>query len=130
MTRINGRRYSPAMCSGHLILTLDRSVGGATAHGEVVAENNHRSAVDRRATEHAVGGHEIRHDPGTEIVRRLAGDRAEFQERIRVGQPIDPFADGEFAGVVLAFDALGTAHLAGDPLAFAQLLEFGLPARG
>ena len=50
---------------------------------------------------------------------------AQFQERSWIDQSIDTLPHREFAGVVLAFDALGSAHLAGDPLPFAQFLKLG-----
>ena len=51
-------------------------------------------------------------------------------EAARVEQPLQALAHGEPAGRVLALHALVAAHLPGQLLAAAQLLELGLPAHG
>jgi acetyl-CoA carboxylase biotin carboxyl carrier protein len=50
-------------------------------------------------------------------------------EARRIEQAVDPFAHREPAGVVLALDLLGPAHLAGERLAAPQLFDIGFPAQ-
>jgi len=44
---------------GHQRLRRDRGIGRAAAHGEIVADSYHRSAVDLAAAEHAVRRRQI-----------------------------------------------------------------------
>jgi hypothetical protein len=49
-------------------------------------------------------------------------------EAVRVEQAVDALAHGQPAGVVLALDLFGPAHLPGERLAPAQLFDVGFPA--
>ena len=111
----------------HLILLADRCIGRAAAHGEIVAEDDHRTAVDPAAAEHAVARDEVDH-VAVFVVLRLAGDAAELVERAGVEDLVDALADGEPAAGMLAIDALLAAHLPGDALALRKLVQFLLPA--
>ena len=62
------------------------------------------------------------------VVPGLAGDRADLVKAGTIDQSGDALAHGQLAGVVLALDPLGPAKLAHLPLAFAQLVQFRLPA--
>ena len=50
-----------------------------------------------------------------------------FLEAAGIEQAVDPLAHGEAAAVVLAFDAFGAAHLAGQRDAPMEFGEFRLP---
>jgi hypothetical protein len=116
---------------GHLLaqqmLLLDRGVGGATAHGEVVAADHDRPAVDPGPPEDEVRRREVGEVVVT-VVARLAGDLAQLVKAAGVDEPVDPLADGQSAAVVLSLDARGAAELLGKRLAPPQLLHLGLPS--
>jgi hypothetical protein len=63
----------------HLILLADRCVRRTAAHGEVVAKDDHRTAVDAAAAKYAVARNEVDH-VAVFVVLRLAGDAAELVE--------------------------------------------------
>jgi hypothetical protein len=108
-------------------LLPDGGVGRASADGEVVALHDRRAALDLALAADHVGRGE-RGELALLVVRPYAGERAGLVERARVEQPLDPLAHGPPPGRVLARHPLLAAHLAGERLAPAQLLELGLPA--
>ena len=110
----------------HLIFFADRCVRRAAAHGEIVAEDHHRTAVDPAAAEHAVAGDEVDH-VAVFVVLRLAGNAAQLMERVRVEDLVDALADGKSAAGMLTLDPFLAAHLPGDALAFRKLVQFLLP---
>jgi hypothetical protein len=73
-----------------------------------------------------VGRHEAR-QLARVVVLALARDGAGLVEAAGVEEALDALAHGELAGGVLARDALGPAHPAGELLAASQLVELGLP---
>jgi hypothetical protein len=78
------------------------------------------------AAEHAVGrGHVLA--PPVGVVLADAGDRAHFVEAVLVEQAVDALAHRQAAGVVLALDLVGPAHLVGHGGAPGQFVEFGVP---
>ena len=115
---------------GHLLalqmLFLDGCVRRAPAHGEVVATDHHGPAVEASAPEHEVAGDET-DEVVPRVVGGLAGDLADLVEGSRVGQLLDPLADGIAAPVVLALHALGAAELVGEGFAALQFVELRLP---
>ena len=111
----------------HLGLALDGSVRRSATQREVVTGDDHRAAIDQPASEHAVTGHELG-DVALEVVRRLAGDAADFLEGARIEHLVDPFPHRQAAALVLACDPLLTAHLSGNGLAEPQFLQLRLPS--
>src|SRR6185295_1238067 len=109
-----------------VVLALDRGVGGAATHGEVVASDHDRPAVDLGAAEHEIRGREL-HEVVVLVVLGAAGDLADLVEARGIGELGDALADGETAAVVLTLDALGPAELLGERLAPAELVHLLLP---
>ncbi len=116
---------------GHLLaqqmLLLDRRVGRATAHGEVVSADDDGATVDTGATEDEVRRREARQIIGA-VIGRLARDLAELVERAGVHERVDALADGEAAAIVLSLHALRAAELLGERLASPQLVHLVRPA--
>ena len=108
------------------MLALDGRVGGAPPHGEVVAADDDRAAVDLRPPEDEVGRREVL-EVVSLVVGRAARDLAQLVEGARIHQLGDPLADGVAAAVVLALDALGPAEPLGQLLAAPQLVQLLLP---
>ena len=108
-------------------LFLDRGVGRAAAHGEVVAGDGHRPAVDLAAAHDGIGRHQV-DEVVAAVVLGLAGDAAELAEGVLVEQPVDALAHGQSTAIVLALDLVGPAHAPRHLLAAAQLVHFRLPA--
>ncbi len=127
--RISGRRYSVGHPLRHQVLALDRGVGRAAAHGEIVARDHHHAAIHPAAPEHAVGR---RKDASVVVgvVGGLPGDRADLVEAAGIEHPLDPLAHRQPPAGVLAGDPLGAAHLVGKRGADPQLLQFRLPGLG
>jgi hypothetical protein len=91
----------------------------AAEEGEVLGEHEDLAAVDRApAGDHSVGQGPVVLDP--EAVGPMAGEHVELDERARVEQPLETFADGELAPLVLALDRRGRA---GVQRLFTQLVE-------
>jgi hypothetical protein len=107
-------------------LLLDRGVGRAAAHREVVAGDGNRPAVDLAASHHGIGRRQL-DEVVAPVVLRLARDRAELAERALVEQPVDALAHGEPAAIVLALHLVCAAHAPGHLLTPAQLIHFRLP---
>ena len=70
---------------GHQRLGRDRGVGRAAAHGEIVADHDHGSAVDLAAAEHAVRGRQML-EFVLFVVFGDTGDRADLVEAVPVDQ--------------------------------------------
>ena len=107
-------------------LVADLGVGRAAAHGEVVAADDHAPAIDFRRAKHEIGRRE-RLALARIVVLRAAGDGADLVKTACVHQPVDAFAHRQAIIVVLALDALGSAHLPGDGFPLAQFVDFLLP---
>ena len=107
-------------------LLPDGRVRGAAADGEVVALHYRPPAVDAAGADHDVGGEEVL-DLAVVAVGRPPGERARLVEAAGIEEPLDPLADGEPPGGVLALDPLLAAHLARQRFAAAKLVELGLP---
>ncbi len=109
-----------------VVLAPDGRVGRAAAHGEVVAADHDRAAVDLGAPEH-----EVRRGEGDQVVVRVvaraAGDLADLVEAAGVGELGDALEDRQAPAVVLALHALGPAQLRGELLAPSQLVQLLLP---
>ena len=82
----------------HVVLALDGRVRGAAAHGEVVAADDDRAALDAGAAEDEVRRRE-RLEVVLVVVGGAAGDLAELVEAARIGQPIDALTDRQPAAV-------------------------------
>src|SRR5947209_5037029 len=111
---------------GHQRLRMDRRVRRAAAHGEIVADNHHRAAVDLRPAEDAI----CRRERAQLVCRIIFGDtgkRADLAKAVLVDEAVDALAYGETAALVLALDLVGPAHLARQRFAAPELIEFGLP---
>ncbi len=105
----------------------DAGVVHPAAHGEVVARDDDRTTVDFAAPGHQIGGEKIR-ELARLVVFRLAGKRPHLVEGAGIEQPVDPLADVELALVVMAGELLGAAHLSGQRLAPAKLIDLRFPA--
>src|ERR1700743_2914791 len=94
---------------GHQRLSRDRGVRRATAHGKIVADHDHRPAVDLAAAGHAIGRRALPKFPGF-IISGDTGNRAELVKSLLT----DPFADalvnGEPALVALPLDLVNASH--------------------
>ena len=113
---------------GHHLLLPDRRVGRAAAHREIVAADHDRPAVDPAAAEHEIRRLE-RLELAVLAVLGAAGERADLVEAAGIEQRVDALAHGELAGVVLALDLVGPAHVPRERLAAAQFLDIGFPAQ-
>ena len=111
----------------HHLLLPDGGIGGAAAHREVVAADHDRSAVDPAASEHEIGRLQ-RLKLAVVAVAAAPRDRADLVEAVRVEQAVDALAHREPAGIVLALDLFGPAHLPGERLAPPQFFDLGFPA--
>ena len=108
------------------MLALDRRVGGAPTHGEVVAANDDRATVDLRPPEDEVGWCEVL-EVVSLVVGRPACDLAQLVEGAGIHELGDPLADGVPAAVMLPLDALRPAEPLGQLLAAPQLVQLLLP---
>ena len=109
----------------HLLLE-DRCVGGPAPHGEVVAADHDRPAVDAAAPHHEVGRGEVE-ESAVVVVGRASGDRADLVKRSRVEERFDAFAHRELAAVVLTLNLLRPTHPAGQFLTSPKFGDLGLP---
>src|SRR5262252_6966850 len=105
---------------------MDGRIRGPTADGEVVAADHDPTAFDAADADHAVGRREARQL--TVLVSREPRQGAVLLEAVAVEESVDPLANGQPAGRVLASDAVGPAHLPSQLLSPAQLFQFRLPA--
>ena len=105
----------------------DGGIGRAAAHGEVVARDDDRTSVDRRAT-----GNPVRRREALQLVLLVvaghAGNGADLAQRAWIDQFSDPLTDGEPAAIVLAAHLVGAAHYPCVALALSQLVKLRLPA--
>ena len=85
-----------------------------------------QAALDAAAPANEIGRHEI-YQLAIGAVFGPAGDGADLVERIRIEQSLDTLAHRQLAAVALALDLVFAAHLAGQGLATAQLVDFRLP---
>ena len=84
----------------------------AAEHGEVLGEQVDGAAVDRApAGDHAVAGNFLLLH--AEVGRAVLDEHVELLERALVEQELDALARGQFAALVLGFDALFAAAQAG-----------------
>ena len=111
---------------GHQRLGRDRSIRRAAAHRKVIADHDHRAAVDLAAAEHAVGRGDVL-QLALLVIFRGAGYGADFVKAVAIEQAVDAFANGKPALVALALDLVGAAHLAGEGFAPGQFVELRLP---
>ena len=130
---VDQAQHRQAQFAGHhlgaLQLLAQAAVVGAAAHGEIVAGDHHRPAVNPAAPHDQVGRHHV-DERALLVVARLAGDRADLVERTRVEQAGDALAHRQLAAVVLTLDLVRPAHSAPEFLAFAQFVDFRLPGHG
>ena len=91
----------------------------AAEHGEILGEGEHRAAVDRApAGDHAVAGNPaLLH---AELGRAVLDEHVELLERALVHQELEALAGGQFAALVLGFDACVAAALARPDSAFLE----------
>ena len=101
-------------------------VCGPAADCEVVPADNDFAAVDAAGADDEVGCHEARQLAVGAVAGR-SGERSDLVERAVIKQLSQPFPDGQPSGVVLPPDLLRTAHLLGEVLPPAQLIQFRLP---
>ena len=90
---------------------LESAVRRAATHREIIARHHDGAAVERAASHHEVGRHEIR-DIACRVIARLAGDTANLAERAGVEELLDALPDRELAGLLVTLDALGTSATA------------------
>src|SRR6185503_6682426 len=91
---------------GAHLLFLQPPVGGAAAHGEVVAGDDDGTSIERTASHHEVRRHERGHVARV-VVFRLARDAADLAERAGIEELVDALAHRELAGVLVALHAFG-----------------------
>ena len=111
---------------GHQRLGRDRGIRGAAAHGKIVADHDHRAAVDLAAAEHAVGRRQIL-EFAVLVIFGGAGNRADLVEALSIDQFVDALANGEPALVALPLDLVNASHLARERFAPGEVVEFRLP---
>ena len=111
---------------GHQRLGRDRCVRGAAAHGEIVADHDHRPAVDLATAEHAIGWRQI---PELTLLIIFGGarNRPDFVETPGVDKRIDTLANGKPALVALPLDLISASHLARERFAPGEVVELRLP---
>src|SRR3546814_13228854 len=89
--------WSSDVCSSDLHLLLpDGGIGGTAAHGEVVAADHDRAAVEAAATEDEIGRAEIAEFAGG-IVNGAAGNGAHFMASAGIEQLVDAFEHSQLA---------------------------------
>ena len=111
---------------GHQRLGGDRSVRRTAAHGEIVADNDHRPAVDLAAAEHAVRRRQIG-KLAVLVVFGNSGNRSDLVEAFPVDQSVDALTNGEPALVALPLDLVNASHLARERFAPGEVVELRLP---
>ena len=111
---------------GHQRLCRDRRVRRAAAHGKIVADHDHRAAIDLAAAEHAVRRRQVG-EFAVVVIFADAGNRADLVEGFCIDQLVDALADGEPALVALPLDLVNASHLARERFAAGEVVEFRLP---
>ena len=111
---------------GHQRLRRDRGVGGAAAHGEIVADHHHGATIDLAAAEHAVRRRQILQLALLVIFGR-AGYRPDLVKTLMIEQTVDTLANREPTLVTLPLDLVNAAHLAREGFAPGEVVEFRLP---
>ena len=104
---------------------LRRHVGRPTRDGEVLAADRDGAAVD--LAEAPDVGRRNHIDELAILVDPAPGQAADLLKAPLVQHAVDAFADRQLALIVLALDALLTAHAAGEFATPLQLVDFGLP---
>ena len=110
-------------------LLMDRGVGRAPAHREVVGLDDRAPAGDAALADDHVGRQERAQLP-VAVVVRATRQRAGLVERALLEEPVDALADRQPPARVLALHPLGPAHLVRELGAPAQLVELGAPVGG
>ena len=105
----------------------DRCIGRTATHREVVARDDNRAAVDRRAPGDTIGGQETG-QPALLVIGALAGYRTDLAETAAIDETFYTLTDGETPAGLLAGHLVGPPHLAGEPLPNAKLIQLRLPA--
>ena len=104
----------------------DRGVRRATAHGEIIGEDDSGITIERGAARDGGGGGE-----SLQFVVRaiggLAGDLADFMEAAGIDKEGDALTHCQLAAPALAFDRLFAAHLFRQALAPAEFLNRFFP---
>ncbi len=111
---------------GHQRLCGNRGVGGAAAHGKVVAHHDHGTAVDLAAAEHAVRRRQVL-EFVLLVVLTDTGDRADLVKTVWINDLVDTLANGEPALVMLTLDLVNASHLARERFAPGEVVELRLP---
>ncbi len=111
---------------GEDLLADDRGVGCAAADGEVITTDDHFPAADAARSGNEVGSREAG-QPSVGVVASGSGQCPDFAERGLIDQRGHTLADCQAAGVVLPPDLVRAAHLLGQLLPPAQLIQFRLP---
>ena len=111
---------------GHQGLGGDRGIRGAATHGEIVADDHNRPAIDLAAAEHAIRGRQI-FEFAALVIFGGTGNRADLVEAVFIDQLVDPLADGEPALVALPLDLVNASHLARERFAPGEVVELRLP---
>lgn len=111
---------------GHQRLGRDRCICRSATHGEVVADDHHRPAIDLAAPEHAIGGRQVCQFAAG-VILGDTGYGPNFVERVPIEQFIDAFTDVKPALIALAFDLVSAAHLPREGFAPGEFVEFRLP---
>ena len=108
-------------------LAVQRRIGSAAAHGEIVGGGDHRAALDIGAAEDQIARREIL-ERAILGIGAASGDLADLAKAALVDDAGDACASVELAAIMLARDFLLAAHFFGQPLALGQFFEFGFPA--
>jgi hypothetical protein len=111
----------------HFGFAFDGGIGRTATEGEIVSGDDHRSAVDGAAAEHAVPRHEG-NDVALGIVACFTRDAADLLETAGIEHQVYALAYGEPSAGVLAVDTVFATHFARERLTKAQFGKFGFPA--
>src|SRR3982074_909224 len=111
---------------GHQRLCGNRGICRAAAYREIVADHDHRAAVDLAAAEYAIGRRQVGEFAAL-VIFGDAGNRPDLVESFWIDQFVDALANGEPALVALPLDLVNASHLARERFAPGEVVEFRLP---
>ncbi len=108
-------------------LPVQRRIGRAAAHGEIVGRGDDRPAVDIRAPEDKIARGKV-FQLAIGAISRAPGDLADLAKAARIDNRGDPRPRIHLAAPVLARDLFLAAHLLGHRAAHGEFVDFFFPA--
>jgi hypothetical protein len=108
-------------------LAVQRRIGRAAAHGEIVGAGDHRPAIDIGPPEDEIGRRQI-FEFAIGAIRPPPRDLADLAKAARIDDRREPRARVHLAAAVLARDLLFAAHLFGHRAPRGKLVDFLFPA--